>query len=159
MLQSVSYGCCISRLGCCTCCNGCTRMLQASILNVSYVFSDVCYKCVYLDAAYIFTYMMQVFYLDVAYVYNGFKCFLCVFASVSDACFKCSFVFTRILQLLYLGVSKLDRVLQWRGQQVVQVGLGLPGIWSKKFLVLCAANENLAHCSSVPVCCLRVRSK
>jgi hypothetical protein len=30
--------CCISRLGCCVCCNGCTRMLQASILNVLSVF-------------------------------------------------------------------------------------------------------------------------
>jgi hypothetical protein len=38
-------------------------------------FSDVCCKCVYLDVAYAFTHMMQVFYLDVAYVYNGFKYF------------------------------------------------------------------------------------
>jgi len=32
---------------------------------------------------------LQVFYMDVVYVCNGFKCFLCVFASVSYACFKC----------------------------------------------------------------------
>jgi hypothetical protein len=51
-------------------------------------FSDVCCKCVYLDVAYVFAHMMQVFYLDVSYVYNGFKCFSGVFASVSDACFK-----------------------------------------------------------------------
>ena len=62
-------------------------MLQAPILNVSSVFFDVCCKCVYLDVAYVFTQMMQVFYRDVAYVYNGFKCFSSVFASVSDACF------------------------------------------------------------------------
>jgi hypothetical protein len=48
-------------------------------------FSDICCKCVHLDVAYVFTHMMHVFYLDVAYVYNGFKCF-CKF---SDACFKC----------------------------------------------------------------------
>jgi hypothetical protein len=36
---------------------------------------DVYYKCVYLEVAYVFTQMMQAFYLDIAYVYNGFKCF------------------------------------------------------------------------------------
>jgi hypothetical protein len=41
-----------------------------------YLFSfDVCCKCVYLDVAYVFTQMMQAFYLDITYVYNGFKCF------------------------------------------------------------------------------------
>jgi hypothetical protein len=30
-----------------------------------------------------------VFYLNVAYVYNDFKCFSIVFISVPDACFKC----------------------------------------------------------------------
>jgi hypothetical protein len=54
---------------------------------------------------------MHVFYLDVAYVYNGFKCFSCVFRSVSDACFKCFVIFRRMLQLLHMDVSKLDRVL------------------------------------------------
>jgi hypothetical protein len=34
-----------------------------------------------------FIHMLQVFYLDVAYVCNGFKCFFTVFASVSYACF------------------------------------------------------------------------
>ena len=32
---------------------------------------------------------MQIFHLDVAYVWNGFQVFSRVFASVSDACFKC----------------------------------------------------------------------
>jgi hypothetical protein len=32
---SVPYGCCISRSGCCICCNCCTRMLKASVHNVS----------------------------------------------------------------------------------------------------------------------------
>ena len=53
--------------------------------------------------------MMQVFYLDVAYVYiKGFKCFQ-VFLQVFQT--HVSFVFRRILQLLHLNVSKLDRVL------------------------------------------------
>jgi hypothetical protein len=36
-----------------------------------------------------FTYMLQVFYMDVAYVCNGFQVFSYVFAIVSDTCFKC----------------------------------------------------------------------
>jgi hypothetical protein len=37
--------------------------------------------------------MIQVFYLDVAYVYNGFKCSSGIFASVLDACLKCFICF------------------------------------------------------------------
>jgi hypothetical protein len=36
-----------------------------------------------------FTHMLQVFYLDVAYVCNGFQVFFRCFVSVSDICFKC----------------------------------------------------------------------
>jgi hypothetical protein len=36
-VASVLYGCCKSRSGCCICSNGCIRMLQMSISNVSYV--------------------------------------------------------------------------------------------------------------------------
>jgi hypothetical protein len=54
-------------------------------------FSNVCYKRVYLDVAYVFTYMLQVFYLDlvyvynsdVVYVYNGFQVFQICVLSVS----------------------------------------------------------------------------
>ena len=49
---------------------------------------DVCCKCIYLDVAYITHICCKCFYLDVVYVYKGFKCFSCVFASVSDAYFK-----------------------------------------------------------------------
>jgi hypothetical protein len=62
----------------------------------------------YLDVAYVFTNMMQVFYLDVAYVYNGFKCFCKCFRRMFQIFL---FVFERMLQLLHLDVSKLDRVL------------------------------------------------
>jgi hypothetical protein len=52
-VASVSDGCCKSISGCCICCNGCTRMLQRSVPDVSSVFSDVCYKCVYLNIEYV----------------------------------------------------------------------------------------------------------
>jgi hypothetical protein len=45
--------------------------------------------------------MLQVFYLDIAYVRNGFQMFLDVFASVSVC----------MLQLLRMDVSKVYRVL------------------------------------------------
>ena len=37
-VASVSYGCCKSGSGCCIWCNGCTRVLQASVPNVSSIF-------------------------------------------------------------------------------------------------------------------------
>jgi hypothetical protein len=102
-VSSVSHGCCKSRLGCCICCNGCTCMLQASIPNVSYVFSDVYCKRVY---------------LDVAYVSNICKCFICmlhIFAIVFNCFCKCfRFIFQVfhlsffMLQVLYLNVLKVD---------------------------------------------------
>jgi len=60
-----------------------------------------------------FTHTLHVFYLDVAYGCNGFQVFSCVFLiqvfqkHVSSV----STVFRRMLQLLYLDVSKVDRVL------------------------------------------------
>jgi hypothetical protein len=89
MCASVSDKCCKSRLRCYICCNGCTRMLQASVPNVSSMFSDVCCKCVYPDVVYISHICCKVFCLNVAYVLQWFHVFLDVFASVSYACFKC----------------------------------------------------------------------
>ena len=43
--------------------------------------------------------------------YHGFKCFSCVFASISDACISVSSDFRGMLQMLYLDISKVDRVL------------------------------------------------
>jgi hypothetical protein len=44
-----------------------------------------------------------------AYVCNGFQLFL---QSVSDACFECFiYLFFYMLQVLYLDVSKVDRML------------------------------------------------
>jgi hypothetical protein len=52
------------------------------------------------------------FYLDDAYVCNGFQVFHHVcFASVSDTCFKCFIYLLYMLQSLHLVVSKVDRGL------------------------------------------------
>ena len=50
-----------------------------------------------------FTHMLQLFYLDVAYVCN-------IFSSVSEACFKCFICLLLYVAVLYLNVSKVDRV-------------------------------------------------
>jgi hypothetical protein len=71
------------------------RILQACFFNVAYVF----------------THMLQVFYLDVIYVCNDFKCFLTIFASVSSACFKCFICLFYMLQVLHQNISKVDRIL------------------------------------------------
>jgi hypothetical protein len=68
-VASVLDGYCKSRSGYCICCNDCTHILQAYVLNALF-FPDVCCKCVYLDVAYVF--ILQVFYLDVAYVLQWF---------------------------------------------------------------------------------------
>jgi hypothetical protein len=63
-----------------------------------------------------FTYILQVFYLDVAYVCN---CLSCVFACVSGAYYECFSCFVCILQLFHLSVSKVD-------QGVVHVAMSYP---------------------------------
>ena len=47
-------------------------------------FWTYCCKCFYMDVAYIFTHMLQVFYPYIAYVCNGFQ----VFSGVLEARFK-----------------------------------------------------------------------
>jgi hypothetical protein len=44
-VASISYGCCKNRLRCCICCNGCTRILQYFIFNVSSVFRCMLQVC------------------------------------------------------------------------------------------------------------------
>jgi hypothetical protein len=53
-----------------------------------YFFLDVCYKCVYLEVAYVSHLCCSVLSGCCVYFTMAFKCFLYVFASVSDACFK-----------------------------------------------------------------------
>jgi hypothetical protein len=73
--------CCKTRLECCICCGGCTRMLQASVLNVSSVFfSDVCCK--------LFVWMLYMFYTYVVNVFLSFQLFMTYVACVSSGCCK-----------------------------------------------------------------------
>jgi len=56
--------------------------------------------------------MLQVFYLDVAYVCNGFQTFLGVFFHVFHKhVSSVSSIFIRMLQVLHLYVLKVDQVL------------------------------------------------
>jgi hypothetical protein len=111
-VASVSCGCCKSRAGCRICCNGCTRMLQAFVLNVSVVFPDVSCKCVYLVITYVSHICCKCFYLDVVYVLHGFQMFVRCFCK----CFKCILQMFHLpldvyCKLLHSYVSKEDRVL------------------------------------------------
>jgi hypothetical protein len=54
----------------------------------SIFFSNVCCKCVYLDVAYVFTHMLQVFYLNVVYV-----------ALAIHVCSKCMFQIFQLFQM------------------------------------------------------------
>jgi hypothetical protein len=71
-----------------------------------YLFFQMYVTSVYLDIAYVFTHMLQVFYLDVTYVLQWFSSISCVFfASVSMHISNVLSVFIRILQVLYLDVA------------------------------------------------------
>jgi hypothetical protein len=88
-------------------------MLQVFYLDVVYT---------YILQAVFHTYICKFFYLDFAYVCMVFKCFSGVFTSVSDACFKCFICLFYILQLLYLDVSKVDRVLHMAWEAASNAG-------------------------------------
>jgi hypothetical protein len=72
----------------------CTRMLQASVPNVSSVFSDVCCKC--LSRCYIcfthmlkcFVWMLRMFAIVFKYFCKCFICFLLYTVSIAFRCFK-----------------------------------------------------------------------
>jgi hypothetical protein len=61
--------------------------------------------------------MLQMFYLDIAYVLQKFsKCFMCFLQVFQTYVSNISSVFRRILQMFHQDVSKVDRVLhmlQW----------------------------------------------
>jgi hypothetical protein len=89
-VSSVSCECCKSRSGCCICCNGYTRMLQVSVLNVSSVFFRRMLQMCLFECCICFTHMLRVFYLDVTHAFAmTFQMFSDVSTSVSDPCFKC----------------------------------------------------------------------
>jgi hypothetical protein len=59
--------------------------------------------------------MLQVFHLDVLHMFamatHMFSSFFWSFASISDVCCKCFICVRRMLQVFYLNVAKVDRVL------------------------------------------------
>jgi hypothetical protein len=84
-------------------------MLQVFHLDVIKVDLDVAYTCMlqmYVSSVLgVFICMLQVFYLDVAYVLQWLQtCFL----GVSDVCCKCLNCFGRMLQVGHLDVAKVD---------------------------------------------------
>jgi hypothetical protein len=86
-------------------------MSRASVLNVSSVFFICMLQVCLFGCCTCFAYILQVFYLDVAFARafsSGFVCFLQVFLThVSSV----SSVFRRMLQMFHLDVSKVDKVL------------------------------------------------
>jgi hypothetical protein len=100
--------------GYCICCNSCTRMLQASVPELTFHL----YFQMYVESVFISIFYM--FYTYVASVLSGFCIYLqwfssvfqVSFASVSEAYFKLFHLsFRRMLQVLHLDISKVDRVL------------------------------------------------
>jgi hypothetical protein len=96
--------------GCYICCNGCTRMFQASVPNVSFVFHT--------HVASVFIWMLHMFHTYVTSVLcayciclQWFLFFQVFFASVSVACFKFFICFFCMLQVLHLSVPKIDHML------------------------------------------------
>jgi hypothetical protein len=94
-VASVSHGYCKSRSRYCICYNGYTHMLQASVLNFSFVIRRML-KGVYLDVAYVGSALF-----GCCTSLQQFSSVIRRFASVSNVCCKCLSCFRRILQVLY----------------------------------------------------------
>jgi hypothetical protein len=118
-------------------CFGCSRgMLHLFQMNVAKVYQNVayvamvarvCYKglfqrficvferivaSVFIGMLHTFhSHMLQMFYLDIAYVCNGFQLFSCVFASVSETCFKYFICLQTYVASIASGCYKVDWVL------------------------------------------------
>jgi hypothetical protein len=76
-------------------------------------FLDVCCRCVYLYVAYVLYICCECFIRMLHMFSNGFSS---VFASISDACFKCFICLQTHIANVHLDVSKVDQVLhilQW----------------------------------------------
>jgi hypothetical protein len=103
-VASVSREYCKSRSGCCTCCDSCTRMLQAYVPTVSSVFSRRTLQVCLFGCCICFTHCCKCFIYILHMFYNDFQMFFMCFSSVLSA-------FRRMLQLLHVDISKVDRVL------------------------------------------------
>jgi hypothetical protein len=79
--------------------------------NVSSMFSDLLLQvCLY--GYYIrFIHMMQVFYLDIEYVCNSYQVAFVYFCKCFRSIFQVFHLSSRMLRVLHLDVSKIDRVL------------------------------------------------
>jgi hypothetical protein len=87
-------------------------MLQISVPNVLSIFQTYVVS-VFIWMLHMFTHMLQVFYLHVTYVCNGFQVFFQVFQTHDSSV---SSVFRHMLQVLHLDVLKIYRVLHmWSG--------------------------------------------
>jgi hypothetical protein len=107
-VASVSYGCCKSRS---ECCNGCTRMLQAPVLNISFVFFgrklQVCLSgcCICFH-----TYDASIL-SGCCICLQWFQVFLGVFVSVSDICFKCFICFQTYVAIVAFECFKTKSIV------------------------------------------------
>jgi hypothetical protein len=82
-------------------------MLQRSVTNVSSVFLGRMLQVCLPGFCICFTQMLQVFYLDVAYIYNDFSSFLRGFFQVFQK--HVSSVLSIFFCKLYLNILKVDR--------------------------------------------------
>jgi hypothetical protein len=98
-------------------------------LDVAYVAMviHVCYKLLFLmfhlfSQTYVASVFIWILHMFRTYVTSVlfeccvcftmiFKCFPCVFVSVSDACFKCFIYLQMYVAMLHMDVSNVDRVL------------------------------------------------
>ena len=116
MLQVFHVDVAKSRSGCCICCNGYTRMLQAFVPNVLAI-SDGCCTC--------FICVLHMFHTYVASVSSECCIYFHTYVeSVSSRCCVCFAMsthvfpscFERMLQMFPLDIAKIDLVLhmlQW----------------------------------------------
>jgi hypothetical protein len=93
-VASVAYGCCKSRLKCCTCCKGYTHMLQVFV-HVSSIFRRILQVCLS-RCCICFTQMLQEFVRNVL--------------SISNACCKCFIWMLHIFHVLVSNVSSISDV-------------------------------------------------
>jgi hypothetical protein len=85
--------------------------LQAFVPIVSSVFLRHMLQECLSGCSYVSLIRCKAFYLNVSYICNGFKCFLGAFTSIFRCMLSVSCVFKRMLQVLHLNISKVNRVL------------------------------------------------
>ena len=101
-----------------------------------------------------FTHMLQVFYLDVAYVFQWFQVFSGVFASVSDTCFKCFSCFGGMFQVWLIGCCKNRSGFAYIAMVIYTYMLQafVPNI-SLVFSVVCCKHVYLDVAYVLHICC------